>query len=350
MIGADNNFYCYVGDPGWSTFSQTTDHQAANVGKVNGLGNIEKIPSTGYVTKLSVEPGYGYVFKIMDTYARLYVVDWMIDTDGGIMGAKVKYQYPFEPTSLTVSKDMLSFSKEQGTQTVTVTTDASNYTYSCNASWINIVKNNNTLSISVQANDFFERQETIVVQANEKRKEITVIQATGWQEPEPSSGTYAVGDIYNENGTSGVVYKVSSDGHHGMIVHFQETAQAWATVNEITNCTNNSYGMINMNTIKQIVNWENKYPAFKWCDNFNTGGVSGWYLPALDELNELNTNLTIINAALINYGGAKITYDWYCSSTEHDSSGVWYEYFGGGSQDTYSKGYTGFKIRAVRSF
>ena len=91
-IGTDNNFYCYV-----DYFQQTQEHQVINVGKVNGLGSIKKIPSSGCVTITAVEPGNGYVFKISDTYARLYVVEWMISTSGGIIGTKVKYQYPFNP-------------------------------------------------------------------------------------------------------------------------------------------------------------------------------------------------------------------------------------------------------------
>ena len=339
FISYSNNFYGGTGT--WSF---------ARIGEVSGLGNITTIPNSGFAREVSVEPGYGYVAKNEKnsdiTYVRIYVEDWIISTSGGIMGAEIKYQSPFEPTSLTFSKDTLSFTKEKGTQTVTITTAASGWTYSCNTSWINIVKNNNTLSVSVQANDYSERQGTIVIQANEKRKNIIVEQGTGQT---PSSKSYAVGNLYNENGINGVVYKVSSDGHHGMIVHLQETKQAWSTANEVTNCTNSSNGMINMNTIKQIVNWENKYPAFKWCDNFNMGGISGWYLPALDELNELNMNLTAVNAALSQYGGAQITPDWYCSSTEYSNSEVWYEYFGS-SQSTYSKGYTGFKVRAVCAF
>ena len=47
---------------------------------------------------MSVERGYGYVIKDVDgTYARLYVVDWIVSTSNAIIGAKVKYQYPFNP-------------------------------------------------------------------------------------------------------------------------------------------------------------------------------------------------------------------------------------------------------------
>jgi len=84
---SENNFMCQ-------------DCSVASVGAVTGLGNVKQIPSTGYVQYLSVETGYGYVVKDDNgTYARLYVVEWIFDIYNEIIGAKVKYQYPWEPTS-----------------------------------------------------------------------------------------------------------------------------------------------------------------------------------------------------------------------------------------------------------
>jgi len=84
-IKTDNNFICQ-------------ECTISNVGKVNGLGNINKIPNSGYTEYCSVEIHNGYVIQMYDgTYARLYVVDWVVSTYNAIIGAKVKYQYPFEP-------------------------------------------------------------------------------------------------------------------------------------------------------------------------------------------------------------------------------------------------------------
>jgi len=89
-----------------------------SVGKINGLGAITKIQTSGYTNPttdsngtLSCDAGYGYIIKIekkdsydgvmqqtqQTTYARMYVVESIVSTGGGVMGAKVKYQYPFEP-------------------------------------------------------------------------------------------------------------------------------------------------------------------------------------------------------------------------------------------------------------
>ena len=92
------------------------DHSICNIGKMNGLGNITKIPSSGFSQPISYtsnttacEVGHGYVVKMhikrdnswglpeKIIYVRLFVVESIVNTSGGIMGAKVKYQYPFEP-------------------------------------------------------------------------------------------------------------------------------------------------------------------------------------------------------------------------------------------------------------
>ena len=358
-ISLSNNFYGIYAN--WSF---------ARVGNVSGLGNITEIPNSGFAGQIAVEPGCGYVAKNESggkvTYVRIYVVGWTEANTGGIIGAEIKYQSPFEPTSLAVSRDALSFTNEQGTQTVTITTDASNWTYSCNASWINVVKNNNTLSISVQENDndaAAKRSSSITIQANEKQKNITIEQE--------GATVYAVGDIYNKNGVSGVVFRITTDrngngGFHGMIVSIQETMCAWSTVtaaDEIPNLYINSNGITSMENIKEIANWESKYPAFKWCNDFNVGNVSGWYLPSWNELNELYANLTKVNATLMYYGGGEITSDTYWSSSTHavffpypgssGRTGIYNYYpmdFSSGNC-SYSTDYSNInKVRAVRAF
>ncbi|MBR7029241.1 MAG: DUF5036 family protein [Bacteroidaceae bacterium] len=77
------------------------DHSAiACIGKVKGLGSINSIPISGWSVRSLVQPGYGYVVKsrLFDgIYARIYVVDYMEGVGGGIIGATVKYQSPWEP-------------------------------------------------------------------------------------------------------------------------------------------------------------------------------------------------------------------------------------------------------------
>jgi hypothetical protein len=85
------------------------DVSICNLGVMSGLGNITKIPTSGFTipsrqnASVACEAGHGYVVKMAkedgsdSVYLRLYVVEPIVNTAGGIMGAKVKYQYPFVP-------------------------------------------------------------------------------------------------------------------------------------------------------------------------------------------------------------------------------------------------------------
>jgi len=100
------NWYNAVVQNGWSySYAAICD-----VGAKKGLGNITTIPHTGFTvldrgnTSVACQNGHGYVVQFIPesyigdtTYLRLYVVSSLVSTGGGIMGATVKYQYPFNP-------------------------------------------------------------------------------------------------------------------------------------------------------------------------------------------------------------------------------------------------------------
>jgi len=182
---------------------------------------------------------------------------------------------------------------------------------------------------------------------------LSLLLAAGCKKDDPkdtnTSAPYAIGDRYNENGITGVVYQITAGGMHGMIVSKTETECKWSTVYEVTGATDQVNGMNNMNKIKAIAGWESKYPAFKWCNDFNTGSISGWCLPAKDELNALYTNQTIVNATLTQYGGAQIVSDHYWNSSEGGASNAYGQIFTNGSQfNSYKDSNRG--VRAVRAF
>ncbi len=75
------------------------------VGKVSGIGSIKKVPQSGWSRTCAVQPGYGYVLRSLEKksgqfgdyrYVRIYVVDYMEGTSGGIIGATIKYQAPWD--------------------------------------------------------------------------------------------------------------------------------------------------------------------------------------------------------------------------------------------------------------
>lgn len=99
----------------------------------------------------------------------------------------------------------------------------------------------------------------------------------------PSNKVYRVGDIYEENGKSGVVFEVDASGKHGKIVSINcSPSLMWATGAEQTKfigATDVYDGQKNMDVVKRISGWQSKYPIFYWCANLG----NGWYLPAKEE-------------------------------------------------------------------
>ena len=144
---------------------------------------------------------------------------------------------------------------------------------------------------------------------------------------QPAQGPYKVGDYYNENGKEGVVFWVDETGQHGKIVSLTEskTGLRWASVESeqerLIGADDKKNGANNMAKVRQIYDWQSKYPAFKWCTDLG----EGWYLPAIEELKLFTLDNTVrnaVNQTLATKGGTKITdigtTHWYWSSTESD--------------------------------
>lgn len=90
-IGSDDNFTgsnCYI----------------ASIGPVKGLGNVSSIPVAGWAREVAVTPGNGYVVydASNDEFYRVYVIDYITSTMGGVIGADVKYQKPFKGLDETI--------------------------------------------------------------------------------------------------------------------------------------------------------------------------------------------------------------------------------------------------------
>lgn len=70
-----------------------------DVGPVNGLASIKSIPKNStWAEEVAVRPGHGYIIADGNDFMRLYVVRHLIGAEsGGIIGAAIKYQYPWNP-------------------------------------------------------------------------------------------------------------------------------------------------------------------------------------------------------------------------------------------------------------
>ncbi len=148
--------------------------------------------------------------------------------------------------------------------------------------------------------------------------------------PSPSASTYRIGDYYCENGREGIVFEVEEGGRHGKIMglHKSEKQLPWCSRDVFfkqrsmrspgaTDCWD---GMRNQSTIQEIAGWREHFPAFAWCASQG----EGWYLPALDELEQMYEKVHILGPACKAHGGDD-DIEWaYISSSEIDEESVRY--------------------------
>ncbi len=91
-----NNRYCWLWMTSSNNFYISEIGEISCVGSVNSLGRIKKIPESGWVNEISVNPRKGYIIRLefdgVINYARVYVEDWIESTGGGIIGAVIRYQ------------------------------------------------------------------------------------------------------------------------------------------------------------------------------------------------------------------------------------------------------------------
>ncbi len=92
-IDEDNNFSVHT-DGNFAQGYGTGD--IVDMGKKK-LSQITTLPSSGWIGKVAVQKKHGYIFRSKEpdaseyTYVKLYVVDFITGTSGGIIGAEVQY-------------------------------------------------------------------------------------------------------------------------------------------------------------------------------------------------------------------------------------------------------------------
>lgn len=173
------------------------------------------------------------------------------------------------------SQTKVGFDKNQSYKTITINTNI-DWEASSNQSWCTISRNGNNLTIRATpySGSAANRKATITFKGLSTKIEV-------------DQSKYAVGDQYSENGVKGqVVYMDGTIRYVGKDVG----EAAWSTETVLTGATDHNDGRVNMAIIKKIPGWKGLYPAFALCDALNTGGVTGWYLPAYYELRRIVSN------------------------------------------------------------
>jgi hypothetical protein len=169
----------------------------------------------------------------------------------------------------------------------------------------------------------------------------------------------SVSDTYDSTKTLIGIVIEDKDGAATKIVSLTEAnSTEWSTENVVTDAISETDGKVNLTAIQSIDGWEEKYPAFKWCDDYtDASDNSEWYLPAKDELNQIYKVKYYVNATIdkIIAGGGTATklknsYLYYWSSSQGETiNGVWLQRFEDGYQEYGNKSDT-YSVRAVRAF
>ena len=189
-----------------------------------------------------------------------------------------------KPT-LSVSKTELKYPIGTKTETFSVTSNVTAWEVNSNQNWCVVSKSGNNVSVLVYSNETKQNREaSITVSLPNDIKTIMVYQ-----------GGYKLYDKYSLNGVEGVIYKVDEYNMSGMLLSLDQTTGEWSKINETNYARDADNGFNNMSVIKSMTNWKANYPAFAWCDTKNTGTVTGWYLPAVNEMKEIMSNIYELN-------------------------------------------------------
>lgn len=173
--------------------------------------------------------------------------------------------------TFSIPSDKIGFDKNSNYRTITINSTFENWEAESSADWCTFSKYGNQLTIRTTASN---TDRTAVISFKGFNATITVHQSK-----------YAVGDVFNENGIEGIVGYIGDE--YRMVYKNLEQSAAWSTETVETGAQDPSNGAYNMEVIKKIPYWQDNYPAFALCDQLNTNGIIGWYLPASGELKNL---------------------------------------------------------------
>ena len=161
------------------------------------------------------------------------------------------------------------------------------------------------------------------------------------------SSTYAVGDFAH----GGVVFWVNATGEHGKVVSIYDIgAVPWSNITA-TEIGASSQSNINGagNTVAIMQQSGHERSAARHCADLAYRGYDDWYLPAINELQEIYNNKTTINTVSVANGGEVVANERYWSSTEGFPDAVFVINFSDGSSGGTLK--TASRLsRAIRAF
>ena len=186
-----------------------------SVGLVNGLGEIVSIPTSGWAQSIAVVPSTGYVMrcscydeyaqKVVEKYARLYVVDYLglskvdlgngqVYVEGSISGATIKYQAPFQ-LPIELDNNSLTFSSDASSQTLTMK-NVTGVQVEKKPDWCNVSVSNLDITVEVTENLTASQRSGSIVLTNTANSVTLTIMQNGSSSPKFQAGSGTDQDPY----------------------------------------------------------------------------------------------------------------------------------------------------------
>jgi len=173
-----------------------------------------------------------------------------------------------------------------------------------------------------------------------------------------SEHKYQIGDFAQ----GGIIFWLDETGEHGLVCSISDQGGSgyrwYAGTDGLTRAQGNGSYAGEANTsliiaaLLVIGDDGNPYAAYT-CSVYDTtvdGKTYGdWYLPALDELDQMYLNKTIIDATATANGGTAFTNDVYWSSQDYIANAAWGKSIDDGSVHNYLKSSIR-RVRAIRAF
>jgi hypothetical protein len=170
-----------------------------------------------------------------------------------------------------------------------------------------------------------------------------------------NGNAHFIGESYG----GGVVFQLWKDNlgnEHGLIVDIADlsASQSWCYFsfgNTLIGAGSSWDGASNSNAIVSVISGSS---AAKLCVNSSRGGMTGWYLPSIDEMSLLWNNRYYINKTLSTISGATLLSisNGYWTSNEYDQTHAWFFDFRSGAPIyDYNVTKPSYQyVRAIRAF
>jgi len=165
----------------------------------------------------------------------------------------------------------------------------------------------------------------------------------------------ALNDVHEigEYKFGGVIFWIdpASNNSSGLVCALENQASAaWGCVGTTTGATGTAIGTGEANTAAIISAGCATGSAAEFASNLNYNGYDDWFLPSLDEFNEISTNYNTHIWPTIQANGGSALFGTVWTSTEDSGNNAFIAFLGGSSPIAMDKSVAVFNILPIRTF